>query len=92
MSGMDTTISVEVRRDLCARFGLSPQYLYQCLTGRRGMRAEDAVRLERDSGGLVTRRHLRPQDWHLIWPELVDADHPAPAGQEAASDASTADV
>jgi hypothetical protein len=22
----------------------------------------------------VTRRDLRPDDWHLIWPELADKD------------------
>ena len=25
----------------------------------------------------VSRRDLRPDDWHRIWPELVNAEHPA---------------
>jgi len=25
------------------------------------------------TNGQVTRRDLRPADWHLIWPELADA-------------------
>ena len=29
------------------------------------------VAIERETGGQVTRRDLRPDDWHLIWPELV---------------------
>ena len=36
------------------------------------------VAIERATNGAVTRRDLRPNDWHLIWPELIDADHPAP--------------
>lgn len=27
--------------------------------------------IERATGGAVTRRDLRPDDWHLIWPELA---------------------
>jgi len=27
--------------------------------------------IERWSDGAVRRWHLRPNDWHLIWPELV---------------------
>ncbi len=34
--------------------------------------------IERATGGVVTRRDLRPDDWHLIWPELVSKEHPAP--------------
>lgn len=32
------------------------------------------VAIERVTGGLVTRADLRPNDWHLIWPELVKAE------------------
>ncbi len=41
------------------------------------------VLAERASGRALTRRHLRPNDWWLIWPELVTAKHPAP--REAAT-------
>lgn len=34
--------------------------------------------IERATGGAVTRRDLRPDDWHLIWPELAAT----PAQQE----------
>jgi DNA-binding transcriptional regulator YdaS (Cro superfamily) len=27
--------------------------------------------IERAAGGVVMRWHLRPNDWHHIWPELV---------------------
>lgn len=32
--------------------------------------------IERATDGAVTRRDLRPDDWWLIWPELVTADFP----------------
>lgn len=31
---------------------------------------EYCVAIERATGGKVTRRDLRPDDWKLIWPEL----------------------
>lgn len=33
--------------------------------------AVHCVAIERLTKGSVTRRDLRPDDWHLIWPELV---------------------
>lgn len=38
------------------------------------MRPEEAVRLEKESGGRLMRWDVRRSDWHRIWPELVDAD------------------
>lgn len=40
--------------------------------------AEYCPAIERATDGTVTRRDLRPDDWHRIWPELVTAEHPAP--------------
>ena len=38
------------------------------------------VAIEQATDGAVTRRDLRPDDAHLIWPDLADADeNPAPA-------------
>jgi len=40
--------------------------------------------IERATNGLVTRRDLRPQDWHLIWPELAAVNNsPAPAARSS---------
>lgn len=38
------------------------------------------VAIEQITNGQVTRKDLRPDDWHLIWPELADN----PNQQEAA--------
>ena len=32
--------------------------------------------LERKTGGKLTRRMMRPNDFHLIWPELVSGSNP----------------
>lgn len=34
--------------------------------------AATCVAIERATAGAVTRRDLRPTDWHLIWPELAE--------------------
>jgi len=37
------------------------------------------------TGGAVMRWHLRPDDWHCIWPELIGAEGaPAPADKAPA--------
>jgi DNA-binding transcriptional regulator YdaS (Cro superfamily) len=33
-----------------------------------------AATLEKDSHGLITRKDLFPNSWHLIWPELQESD------------------
>lgn len=51
----------------------------------RGVPIERAVEIERATSGRVMRWHLRPRDWHRIWPELVARpDAPAVPTQEAA--------
>jgi len=36
------------------------------------------AQIEIATKGVVTRRELRPDDWHRIWPELVTDEFPAP--------------
>ena len=45
---------------------------------------EHCAAIERATAGAVTRRDLRPDDWHRIWPELVTAEFPAPEPAPAA--------
>lgn len=70
---MDTNITPERRRELADQLGLSEQYLYQCLTGRREMRPAEAMRVELASGGVLTRRMLCTKTYADVWPELIDA-------------------
>ena len=69
------------RTELAAKVNVSEPYLYQCLTGRKAMNAAEAVRVEMESGGVVKRWHLRTEDWHLIWPELIGADGAPPVAE-----------
>ena len=50
---------------------------------------ERCVGIERATGRAVMRWHLRPEDWHRIWPELIGADG-APAVPTEASGAGVA--
>ena len=79
-------ISPSERRRIAGLLGCNEQYLYQCLTARNAMQPIDAVRAEVITSGRLRRWHVRPKDWHLIWPELIGAEG-APAIPEEARDA-----
>lgn len=38
----------------------------------RGVPIEQCPAIERHTSGAISRRHLRPADWQIIWPELAD--------------------
>lgn len=42
--------------------------------GSRPVPIEKCVLIEQNTNGDVTRKDLRPNDWHLIWPELADKE------------------
>lgn len=63
---------------------VSPVMISLWKTGSRPIPIERCPDIERATKGEVTRRDLRPDDWHRIWPELVDAEHPAPIEKAAA--------
>lgn len=48
---------------------------------RRPVPVQHCLAIERVTQGEVTRRDLRPDDWHLIWPDLVvqSCEEAAPA-------------
>ena len=75
------TFTPDERRSLAVRIGVSEQYLYQCLTGRRDMSAPEARRIETETGGVLTRLMLCQKTWSLIWPELATPD----SAQEASN-------
>lgn len=60
--------AAELARDL----GVAPALIYQWRTGLRSVPPERCVEIDRATGGAVTRRDLRPDDWQRIWPELAD--------------------
>lgn len=55
--------------------GVTPQAVSQWVRGIRPIPVERCAAIERATNGVVTRRDLRPNDWHLIWPELKEVSH-----------------
>lgn len=76
------SISPSERREIAGLLGCNEQYLYQCLTGRKALQPIDAVKAEARTGGRLRRWHVRPKDWHLIWPELIGAEGAPPIPSE----------
>lgn len=64
---------------LAARLTANPDQVRQWRYSHGGRLPSPAkcVDLERVTGGQVSRRDMRPDDWHRIWPELITHDHPA---------------
>lgn len=52
--------------------------------GKRSFPVEHCAKLEA-AQTKVTRRDLRPRDWHLIWPELVGTAGSPPVPTDAAA-------
>lgn len=50
---------------------VSPSFVNQWVSGGRPIPVTACVAIEQATSKLVTRQELRPDDWHLIWPELI---------------------
>jgi len=59
---------------LARRLGLPPQVIHSWATGARPIPIIRCVEIEELTGGEVTRKQLRPDDWWQIWPELRGED------------------
>jgi len=57
---------------LARALGRSSSEVSQWASGHRPIPIACCPAIERATGGQVTRRDLRPHDWHLIWPELAE--------------------
>src|SRR5690606_33751767 len=55
---------------LARNLGVKPPTVSQCAKSERPVPVERCFAIERATKGLITRRDLRPDDWHEIWPEL----------------------
>ena len=51
--------------------GVSAPTVNQWATGKRPVPLDRCVAIEKATGGVVTRRELRPDDWRAVWPELA---------------------
>lgn len=66
------------RDQFAGRCGTSWAHIRNIGYGQKTCGEKLAVAIERETGRQVTRRDLRPNDWWLIWPELVTDDYPIP--------------
>ena len=55
---------------LARELEVTPQAVCFWRDGLRRIPAEKCYAIESATGGLVTRKDLRPHDWREIWPEL----------------------
>ena len=51
-------------------YRISQQRVWNWLHRGDRIGADQCLAIERATNGAVTRQELRPNDWHLIWPEL----------------------
>lgn len=58
-------------KTLAQALGIPTTYLSQMAGGERSISPERCLAIERATGGKVTRKELRPNDFHLIWPDLT---------------------
>lgn len=61
--------------ELARLLGVTPAAITQWRPPYGGVPLRHCVRIEQLTGGLVTRRDLRPDDWRVYWPELDELDN-----------------
>ncbi|WP_284412571.1 helix-turn-helix domain-containing protein [Acidovorax sp. SUPP2539] len=62
---------------------VAPALVHQWRSGSRPVPVQHCLSIERATGAAVSRRDLRPDDWHLIWPELAPGAEQSPSKAEA---------
>lgn len=78
-SGLAVAAAAEIlgsQAALARSLSVSPPTINQWSKGIRPVPEKMAVAIEAITTGAVTRRDLRPNDWHLIWPELAQPTAP----------------
>lgn len=66
------------KADIARVLGVSPALVHQWAEKIRPVAIRHCVGIERLTHGGVSRKDLRPDDWHLIWPELITPTKEAP--------------
>ncbi|MGH2624309.1 MAG: transcriptional regulator [Sphingobacterium sp.] len=60
-------------KKLASALKVSSSYLSQMASGRCPISPLRCVEIEKATNGEVGRKDLRPNDWLMIWPELIAA-------------------
>jgi DNA-binding transcriptional regulator YdaS (Cro superfamily) len=86
MNKLDQHLSVPgAARSLARSIGVADAMVSQWRSGKKTPAPITAVAIEAALGGAIRRWDLRPDDWHLIWPELIGADGAPPVSVEKAA-------
>lgn len=80
-------LTAEQREVFASSCGTSRGHLQNVMYGVRPCAPELATLIEQASHGAVRRWHLRPEDWHRIWPELIGITGAPPVSSAANDDA-----
>lgn len=57
---------------LARGLGVRPVVISRWCSGTKPVPIERCIAIERLTGGMVSRKDLRPNDWEAIWPDLMD--------------------
>ena len=71
---LKTYLKTHKQVELARTLGVTQGAVHQWANGMTAVAIERCVPIERATGGAVTRRELRPNDWRDIWPELADSE------------------
>ncbi len=64
---------VGAQRKLAKTIGAPAPNISKWAHGRRAVPIARCIPIEKATEGRVTRKDLRPHDWHELWPEIADA-------------------
>ncbi len=70
-------LPVNDRRGFAQNCGTTEGYIRKCASVGDVLNATVCTSIERATQGQVTRQHLRPNDYWLIWPDLPAPQIPA---------------
>lgn len=76
---------------LAAHLKVPASFVSKMAGGEKSVPVPHMAAIERFTAGAVTRKEMRPGDWHRIWPELSDPN-PAPAPVDQAQAAMNNEV
>lgn len=71
------SLSQEDRFAFCKKANTSENYIRKAVCTKSNLGIKLCSKIEQATNGQVTRRDLRPDDWHEIWPELAEPSHEA---------------
>lgn len=72
MDRLKEYLSDKTQQEMAILLGIRQPTLQAWLSKKRPIPVKRCVQIEEATGGAVTRRDLRPDDWREIWPELSD--------------------